>query len=308
MKLNFRQLEAFHAVMKTGSASQAAAMLDISQPGVSALIMKLEQHLSLELFERRKGRLLPTFEAQYLSQEVNVLFEDMQNIHHALSDIKNLTHWHLRIACYPCASLLIVPTIIAHFLEQHQDVKVSIQTLYAQEVTEWVEHNQHHIGLAERQAEQAGVDVDPIDLDCVVAIPKAHPLAKKPEITVQDLDQQTLITLQARHGTNQALRQALTEANCHVNVRCETQISTAALAMVQHGLGIALVEPLAAYTHAKQYQTNNKIVFRPFKPTIKFKLGILYKKGSTISQATKQFSDLLKKEVMRLNDLSLYQA
>jgi len=45
--MNLRQLEAFRAVMLSGSVTQAAAALHISQPAVSKLLADLEHQLGL---------------------------------------------------------------------------------------------------------------------------------------------------------------------------------------------------------------------------------------------------------------------
>lgn len=303
MRLNLRQLEAFNTVMTTGSVSQAAELLHISQPGVSSLIIKLEKHLEVSLFERRKGRLVPTPEAQYLSQEVKAIFDNIQNISHAMRNVQTLNQWQLRIACFPGPSLFVVPNIIADFIGEQQDVKVSIQTLYSHEVIEWVENHKHNIGLAEIQPEPANLEIDPIDLDCICALPKTHPLAQKEIIHVSDLDGENLVGLQPSNMTSQALRRALIEANCTANVRFETQVFASALSFVERGLGIAVVEPISAYTHKTQ-QPTSQIVYRPFQPNIKFKMGVFYPKNQPVFQSTKAFGQFLKQEILRLNDLS----
>jgi hypothetical protein len=58
--LNLRQLEAFRALMLTGTTVQAAAMLGITQPVISRLISDLEFQSGLSLFVRSGGRLRPT--------------------------------------------------------------------------------------------------------------------------------------------------------------------------------------------------------------------------------------------------------
>ena len=52
--MNYRQIEAFEAVMKTGSMTLAGKLLFITQPAVSRLIIELEQELGFKLFERKK--------------------------------------------------------------------------------------------------------------------------------------------------------------------------------------------------------------------------------------------------------------
>ena len=55
MRLRFRQLQAFHAIIDTGTVTGAAALLGISQPGISNLIAQLERETRLDLFSRTKG-------------------------------------------------------------------------------------------------------------------------------------------------------------------------------------------------------------------------------------------------------------
>lgn len=52
--MNFRQLEAFRATMKTGSVSAAANTMYISQPSVSRLLKELEDSLGIQLFSIKR--------------------------------------------------------------------------------------------------------------------------------------------------------------------------------------------------------------------------------------------------------------
>ncbi|MCD4663185.1 LysR family transcriptional regulator [Agrobacterium sp.] len=52
MEVNPRQVEAFRAVMITGSMTAAADLLRVTQPAVSRLIKDLESDLSFRLFRR----------------------------------------------------------------------------------------------------------------------------------------------------------------------------------------------------------------------------------------------------------------
>ena len=55
--MSFRQIEAFEAVMKTGSMTLTGKLLFITQPAVSRLIIELEAELGFKLFERKKTNL-----------------------------------------------------------------------------------------------------------------------------------------------------------------------------------------------------------------------------------------------------------
>jgi len=66
MVARFRQYQAFHAIIETGTVTGAAEALGISQPGISNLIAQLERQTKLNLFERKRGRLIATPEAAVL--------------------------------------------------------------------------------------------------------------------------------------------------------------------------------------------------------------------------------------------------
>lgn len=72
---SLRQLRYFVATAQTGSATRAAAMLNVSQPSVSAAIRELEQRLGQPLFHRRhaQGLDLTAFGADRLARARKVL-------------------------------------------------------------------------------------------------------------------------------------------------------------------------------------------------------------------------------------------
>lgn len=63
--MNYRQIEAFEAVMKTGSMTLAGKLLFITQPAVSRLIIELEAELGFKLFERKKTNLSVLMKAKF---------------------------------------------------------------------------------------------------------------------------------------------------------------------------------------------------------------------------------------------------
>lgn len=136
--MNFRQMETFRAVMLTGSISQAAKQLYRTQPAVSMVISSLEKQIGFELFERRKKRLYPTPEANYLYNEIEAIFTRINDVSQTLQDIQNKQYGFLRIGCMPGPSNFFMPDLVADFLEEHPKVQASLQTRTSDAVREWV--------------------------------------------------------------------------------------------------------------------------------------------------------------------------
>jgi DNA-binding transcriptional LysR family regulator len=82
-----RQIEVLHAVMSSHSISAAARVLRISQPAVSRTIQRLEDTLGVVLFERRRGRLLPTVEALRINAEIDQIITRVDSLNRRITDI-----------------------------------------------------------------------------------------------------------------------------------------------------------------------------------------------------------------------------
>ncbi|EPN17167.1 DNA-binding transcriptional regulator LysR, partial [Pseudomonas syringae pv. actinidiae ICMP 18804] len=70
MSVTLRHIEVFRAVMTSGSVTEAANMLNTSQPTVSRELARFELLTQLKLFDRVRGRLRPTAQALSLFEEV----------------------------------------------------------------------------------------------------------------------------------------------------------------------------------------------------------------------------------------------
>jgi len=60
MNITFRQVDAFRAVVSSGSVTGASTLLGVSQPAISRLIFDLEIEVEFTLFTRQGRVLVPT--------------------------------------------------------------------------------------------------------------------------------------------------------------------------------------------------------------------------------------------------------
>ncbi len=83
--LKFRQIEVFKVLMEVGTVTGAAGRLGISQPAVSKVLASMERSTNLTLFERPRGRLIPSPDARSLYRQVHrsvVGLDDLYRFHH----------------------------------------------------------------------------------------------------------------------------------------------------------------------------------------------------------------------------------
>lgn len=82
--ISLRQIEIFHGVMTTGNLTEAALLLQTSQPTVSRELARFEQLVQLTLFERVRGRLYPTVQGLRLFEEVQRSYYGLDRINRRL--------------------------------------------------------------------------------------------------------------------------------------------------------------------------------------------------------------------------------
>lgn len=102
--LSIRQLQTFREIMRSGSVSAASRVLGRSQPSVSAMLANLEAELGFDLFERRKGRLIPKPEAHFFFEETQEILDRINRSTQTMREIGDLDRGQLKIASLPGAS------------------------------------------------------------------------------------------------------------------------------------------------------------------------------------------------------------
>ena len=99
--MKLRQLEALRAVVASGTTTQAADLLGLTQSAISRLISQLETELGLNIFDRRHGRLRITPEGQHFYDVVKKVLSSVDQITATARDIRTLKTGALRIIAMP---------------------------------------------------------------------------------------------------------------------------------------------------------------------------------------------------------------
>lgn len=299
--MNLRQLEAFRAVMRTGSVTNAAASLYLSQPAVSRLIAELERSVGFRLFERSKGSApVPTPEAEAFFTEVQRSFAGLQVLRQAADDIRNFRSGNLHIACLPALATGFIPAVIKEFREQNPAVRIQLQTRSSSTVRLWVAAQQFDLGLATPGGDVQGVRTESfLKAMGVCVLPTAHPLAERRVITPPDLRGERFISLALEDPVRSKIDHTFEKAGVERDVVVETQYAMTICGLVRLGVGCAILNPLSATDLAAQ-----GIVLRPFEPAIEFEYMLYLPTSRPPSRMANEFIELMKHVRDRIQTLA----
>jgi DNA-binding transcriptional LysR family regulator len=289
-RMNFHQIEAFRAVMMTGSMTEAADVMRTSQPRISRLIAQLEAAVGFRLFIRGNARLQPTAEANAFYREVDRVFAGLNTLSQTVKNIRSFGTGNVRIACLPALAFGFVPRAIRRFTESHPEINISLQTRSSWTVMEWTATQQCDLGLAAKGPDMKGVTGELfLSVPGVCVLPAQHRLASEPEITPQALKGENFISLGLIDLTRGKVDQAFSDAGVERVMKIETQYAATVCACVAEGLGVSIVNPFVALDWV-----GRGIVVKPFRPAIMIEKMLVYPTNKPPSRLTEAFVETLR--------------
>jgi len=205
-KINWRHIEIFHAVMTSGNLTQAAALLNTSQPTVSRELARLEKQLGLRLFARVRGRLQPTVQGLRLFEEVQRSWYGLDRIMEAADGLRQFRQGELSVACLPVFSQSLLPPLVQPFMQRYPDVSLNIIPQESPLLEEWLSAQRYDLGLTETQHAPAGTERLPLlTCDEVCVLPQDHPLCARAVLTPQDFAGENYVSLSRADSYRQLL-------------------------------------------------------------------------------------------------------
>lgn len=294
-RVNLKQLEAFKAIMSTGSTIGAATRMGLSQSAVSRLLTQLEEALGFALFLRKKGRLMATPEAEELLAEVAGLVDGMQRIQR-LADELRIGRSHkrlLKIGVPTSMASELLPRIVAEFLNDHQDVVIELLTGSYDMIERAVLDRSADLGFVRLPTELPDFEIEPVlQTEGVCVMPANHPLSRHAEIDVRLLHDVPLVLLGRQRALRAELNQVFRAAHLTPQVRIEVHSVGAACAFVAEGLGVSIVNGLLASHFA-----HLPIVTRPFRPALPYAFGLAFRRDEPRSLMVSTFAEHLKQRL-----------
>lgn len=287
--MRFRQLQALHAVIEKGTVTAAAQSLGISQPAISNLLAQLQDKTKLTLFEKERGRLVPTPEASILYNEIDTVVRGLGRVDHAISSLQNERVGTLQVACTHAVSFGFMTGLVSDFVREYPDVDVFYQTRYSQNIQEWVNSGLVEIGITELPVLNENLVSYPMRFICQLAIPEDSPLADLNEIGPKDLDNVPFIEMGADHMISYRLRELFLDSQSRLQVKCQSHLFRSLLEFVKSGLGVALIDPFTlANDDGAGYVT------RSFKPEIYLDMALIQHKTRPVSSLGTSFYNRVK--------------
>lgn len=287
--ISLRQVEAFRAVMITGTATRAAGVLSVSQPAVSRMIAELEAEIGFKLFERANRQLIPTAEGEAFYEEVDRAFIGLDQIFRTAEAIREYGTGHVSLVTIPSLANSLVPEVVRRFSGTYPDVLVSLEVQPSQRVFERIVSRQCDIGLCALPVDNAAIESRPLArLEAVCVLPRDHSLTAKTTVAARDLEGEVFVSFRTDSIFRHMVDEVFETAGVRRVLKLQARTMAGILGLVGRGLGVSVVGPLLPEAGA-----HRDFAVRPFEPAIPIDLALLRPAHKPLSRIAQRFAELL---------------
>lgn len=127
--MNLQQLRYIIAVNRFRNFAKAADACNVTQPTLSAMIVKLEEELDLRIFERTNKSVTPSNAGLKIIRQAESVLMEVDRISEILSEDKGLIGGRLNLSVGPTVAPYILPKFIKHYRKLYPTVDLSIEEL-----------------------------------------------------------------------------------------------------------------------------------------------------------------------------------
>lgn len=298
--MKLRDMEIFQAIMRTGSITEAARHLNVSQPAVSKMLKRVEDVLGFRLFKREGGRLQATAEAKELYPSIDRIFANIDTVQKIAQDLRDMKTGLIRIATIPTLGMTYLPTVISSFVRDRPGVHIGIKILNAEQTLDRVINRQVDIGIVYAPAEDVGATAEEIcSAEVICVMPRTHRLASEAFIEPAMLADEPLISVNRASAIGALIDDAFRRNGLRRHSIVEVSHSFIAHGLVEAGAGIAVVDP---FVDAEKYFPS--VAIKQFRPRIEINPRVLYPSSHPLSQLNRAFIDHLRQHVKDMQSAS----
>ncbi len=236
-------LRTFIAIAETGSFSQAAERLFITQPAVSKRLKQLERALDSRLLDRQGRHIHLTQSGRALLPRARQIVKELDSLTRHIAELEGKASGRLSMATSHHIGLHRLPPVLRAFREQHPEVRLDLHFMDSELACAQVEQGELEMAVVtlpfkhSERLEYLPVWDDPLQLVCA----PDHPLTQGGSVTPDALTRYPAVLPSHGTFTREAIEHALRGLRHQLIIDLETNYLETIKMMVSVGLGWSIL-------------------------------------------------------------------
>lgn len=244
--MNLRDLEAFVAVVETGSIMAASARLNLTQPGVTRRIQNLEQVLDAELLDRQSKPFKPTAAGRDAYEHARRMIGSLEDLKARLRPAGDV-RGECRLGVTPHLSELSLLRPLDHLRDEFPHLTLKIASGWSPRLIEQVARSELDaavIALPDGVPLREGLVGEDLGTQRVLVV-AASTLGVPKAPTIEALSAFPWVVNENGCGFRDYIRHSFEATRLPFNTAVEVMSSDLRMSLVARGLGVGIVTPAA---------------------------------------------------------------
>lgn len=201
MRYSLKQLAVFDSVADSGSVSQAADKLALTQSATSMSLAQLEKMLGRPLFERQGKRMALTHWGMWLRPKAKKLLQDAQQIELGFLE-QHLLSGEISLGASQTPAEHLVPDLISIIDNDFPEMRIELGVQSTSGVIDGVLNYKYDLGIIEGRIDDNRINQEVWCRDHLIVVVSAHhPFAKRERVSLAQLEQAKWVLREVGSGT-----------------------------------------------------------------------------------------------------------
>lgn len=292
-------LKYVEAVARAGSIRQAAERLNVAASAIDRQILKLEESLGVQLFERLPKGMRITVAGELVLRHVRATLHEFDRLQSEIDEIKGVKSGSIRIACLDSLMLRFLPEALASFHKLHPAVSFTVAGGTHGAIAKLLTDGQADIGITFNLPSGPELEYfDDVPMPIVAVVARDHPLAGRRKLAVEDCLAYPLLLQEDIRPIRSLIDIELLGLR---DLRPPLVVSNNMMLLkplIRQGIGIAFYSPIGYLDEL----ASGEIVGIPLdvEPFKQLRVGLMVHRRRKPTPATSAFLDLLRARLAEL--------
>jgi LysR family hydrogen peroxide-inducible transcriptional activator len=198
--MTLTELRYIVAVAREKHFGRAAEACFVSQPTLSVAIKKLEEELDVKLFERGTSEVSVTALGDAIVRQAQIVIEQAAAIKEIAQRGKDPLAGPLKLGIIYTIGPYLLPELVRHAIDLNPQMPLMLQENFTARLLDMLRTGELDCAIMAEPFPDGGLAIAPLyDEPFMIAVPKAHPLARRKSVSAEELKQETMLLLGTGH-------------------------------------------------------------------------------------------------------------
>lgn len=291
------QLRCFLAIAELGSVSRAATQLNVAQPSLSQLLLRLEDELRIKLFVRTSRGVSPTEAGRIFQERARYILKEMQCAREEVHRRDALAHATVEVGLPSSVSMLLGVRLLIAVREQLKNVSARIDEAMSGHIREWLEQGSIELGILHHVDALRHLSVRRVAVEDLFLIgppgrfgPPDHQGVGSGQLPLPASDVRPLILPSRQHGLRQFIDREAQAQEVEMEVEIELDSLAHIKTLVSLGHGYSILSHAAVQTDLAAGRLS---AVRLARPALKRTLYLVRNPARIVTHASVKVEDLM---------------